>query len=281
MNQFELDAEQIIVGERARKDMGDINELRNSIARNGLIHPVVVDDKYNLLAGERRLRALKELGWKVPIRLLSDLGPLEKLEVELEENLRRKEFTWPEEVALKARIDAVKRQIHGSKTTGERTDVKDEGKWGIEDTANELHETAGNTSRDLQLARALTVMPELAVQESKVMAFRMMKRMESLIMRELLARQTMRLPSDELPFKILIGDSKALMAQLEPESVQCVVTSPPYWNQRDYGVAGQLGLEPSPEEYITKLADVFDDLLQRSLKKDGVLWVNLDDTYRS
>ncbi len=56
------------------------------------------------------------------------------------------------------------------------------------------------------------------------------------------------------------------------------ITSPPYWALRDYGVEGQLGLEPTFQEYITKLCDIFDEV-KRVLKKTGTCWVNLGDTY--
>jgi len=276
MNFFELPFEQIKVGERARKDYGDLNDLKNSIARNGLFHPLVVDDLGNLVAGGRRYEAVKELGWKlVPVRLLKDLGLLERLEVELEENLQRKELSWQEEIELKSRIDKVKRELHGSKAQGEQ---KGEGKWGIVDTAKELHETPGNVSRDLQLARAIGVLPELASEESKVMAFRKLKRLSRLIERELLARQTMRLPAEDLPFKIHHGEALKVLRSLPADSVQCCVTSPPYWAQRDYGHVDQLGLEPDPELYVKKLVDIFDEVF-RVLRKDGVAWVNIDDTY--
>ncbi len=65
---------------------------------------------------------------------------------------------------------------------------------------------------------------------------------------------------------------------LRDETVQCVVTSPPYWGLRDYGVEGQLGLEAMPEEYITNLVMVFREV-RRVLRKDGTLWLNLGDGY--
>lgn len=65
---------------------------------------------------------------------------------------------------------------------------------------------------------------------------------------------------------------------LASESVQCVVTSPPYWGLRDYGVDGQLGLERTPEEYVSKLVSVFREV-RRVLKKDGTVWLNLGDSY--
>lgn len=78
--------------------------------------------------------------------------------------------------------------------------------------------------------------------------------------------------------KIFCGDCIQVLKTLESESVDCVVTSPPYWALRDYGVAGQLGLEPTFQEYIIKLCDIFDEV-KRVLKKEGTCWVNLGDTY--
>lgn len=65
---------------------------------------------------------------------------------------------------------------------------------------------------------------------------------------------------------------------LPDESVYCVVTSPPYWRLRDYGVECQLGQEPTPEEYVEKLVRVFQEV-RRVLRKDGTLWLNLGDGY--
>jgi DNA modification methylase len=78
--------------------------------------------------------------------------------------------------------------------------------------------------------------------------------------------------------RIINGDSLAVLKTLPSESVNCCVTSPPYWALRDYGVEGQLGLEPSFNEYIDKLCNIFDEV-KRVLRKDGTLWVNLGDTY--
>src|SRR5690349_23923541 len=96
------------------------------------------------------------------------------------------------------------------------------------------------------------------------------------------------------------GDARSVLGQLPTESVDCVVTSPPYWGLRDYGLPpvvwggdpecdhewtadsscqqcgawrGQLGLEPDPKEYITHLVEVFRDV-RRVLKPQGTLWVN-------
>ena len=77
---------------------------------------------------------------------------------------------------------------------------------------------------------------------------------------------------------IYSGDALAVLKQLDSESVQCCVTSPPYFQLRDYGVDGQIGLEDTPEEFIAKLVEVFHEV-KRVLKPDGTLWVNIADSY--
>ena len=75
------------------------------------------------------------------------------------------------------------------------------------------------------------------------------------------------------------GDCLTILRErFAPESVQCCVTSPPYWGLRDYGVEGQLGLEATPELYVEKMVEVFREV-KRVLKADGTLWINLGDTY--
>lgn len=77
---------------------------------------------------------------------------------------------------------------------------------------------------------------------------------------------------------VLIGDALKILKRMKAESVDCCVTSPPYYNLRDYGIDGQLGLETTPEEYIAKLTEVFHEV-RRVLKKDGTLWLNIGDSY--
>ena len=74
------------------------------------------------------------------------------------------------------------------------------------------------------------------------------------------------------------GDCLEVMAGMEAGSVQCVVTSPPYWGLRDYGVDGQIGLEETLEGYVAKMVEVFSEV-RRVLKDDGTLWLNLGDCY--
>ena len=80
--------------------------------------------------------------------------------------------------------------------------------------------------------------------------------------------------------KIIQGDSLTIIKTLPIESVNCVITSPPYWGLRDYGVDGQLGLEKTPEEYVANMVKLFSEV-KRVLKDDGTLWLNLGDSYAS
>lgn len=76
------------------------------------------------------------------------------------------------------------------------------------------------------------------------------------------------------------GDSLRILRLLPARSVQCVVTSPPYWGLRDYGIEGQIGLEESLPQFINRLVAVFAEV-RRVLRDDGVLWLNIGDGYTS
>jgi DNA modification methylase len=78
--------------------------------------------------------------------------------------------------------------------------------------------------------------------------------------------------------KIICGDALETLKQLPDECIQTCVTSPPYWGLRDYGVDGQIGLEPSIDEYVANLVGVFEEV-RRVLKNNGTLWLNLGDSY--
>lgn len=78
--------------------------------------------------------------------------------------------------------------------------------------------------------------------------------------------------------EIRVGDCRDLLRSMPDESVHCVVTSPPYFGLRDYGVAGQIGLEPTPDAFVAEMVGVFREV-RRVLRGDGTLWLNLGDSY--
>ena len=101
-----IDINKIVVGDRIRKDFGDIEELAEDIKENGLINPPVVNKSYELLAGERRLRACKSLGWpQIEVRMMDTRDAEHELNIEISENDVRKGFTKSE------RVDYIKRLL--------------------------------------------------------------------------------------------------------------------------------------------------------------------------
>ena len=81
-----------------------------------------------------------------------------------------------------------------------------------------------------------------------------------------------------MSWEVRQGDALARLREMPDESVHCCVTSPPYFGLRDYGVEGQIGLEPTLDEYLARLVDVFAEA-RRVLRSDGTLWLNLGDRY--
>jgi DNA modification methylase len=81
-----------------------------------------------------------------------------------------------------------------------------------------------------------------------------------------------------MSIQILTGDCRDVLRALPSSSVQCCVTSPPYFGLRDYGVAGQIGLEETPDAFVAQMVEVFREV-RRALRDDGTLWLNLGDSY--
>lgn len=88
----------------------------------------------------------------------------------------------------------------------------------------------------------------------------------------------MRPDTAEPDIRILTGDSRSLLPQLDANSVRCCITSPPYWGLRDYDHESQIGAEGSPDVYVQNLVEVFREV-RRVLSADGTLWMNVGDGY--
>ena len=85
---------QIKIKKRVRKDLGNLDDLKESLKLYGLMNPITVNKRFELIAGERRLQAAKQLGWtNINVNIIDNLTEIEQLEMELEENNQRKEFT--------------------------------------------------------------------------------------------------------------------------------------------------------------------------------------------
>lgn len=148
----------IIIMNRARQDPGDIAALAENIKAVGQLNPILINSDNVLIAGERRLLAIKHLRRKkIDVRVADGIQPDDQLMIELLENLHRKDFTWHEDIDLKAKLH-----------TFWTEKAAEEGKeWGYRSTAKKLRCSLGGLSTDLALADAIKVFPELKEQSSK------------------------------------------------------------------------------------------------------------------
>lgn len=155
----------IICEGRAREDLGDLEELKSSIKEKGVIQPITLDSNLNLLAGGRRFTACNELGiTTIPAIIRSDVTELDAKEIELIENIHRKDFTWQERARLTAEIDALYR-------------AKDPN-WSQRKTALLTDAALGSVNKDLQLAKAMEALPELALAKTAEDAHKIIKKIE-------------------------------------------------------------------------------------------------------
>lgn len=244
---------QIEVGKRQRKDLGDIRSLADSIEAVGLLHAVVIDGQGRLIAGQRRLEAVKLLGWdKVPVRVV-DLDVL--AEGEWVENACRKDFA-PSEVAAIARVlrpreeeKAARRQLGGLKQ-GDEPPVRANDHDGAGGRVRDLvARFAGVSGRTLDKIEAVVA----AAEEDPEKYGRLVEEMDSeprAVHRCFGKLQTMRLedgerkpgrPAEERRARldaatILHGDCRELLKAIPDASVDAVVSDPPYPEiDREYG----------------------------------------------
>lgn len=212
------------IGDRFRKTFDGIEELAASIQKVGLIEPIILDENYGLIAGERRIKAHVLLKREtIEAKLIGELDEYQKKEIELEENIQRKSFTWQEEVAAKHELHKLKQKIYGAAIQGHTT----KGAWQLKDTALALGESLGSTSMDIQLAKGLAAFPKLLKEKSKTVAFKKFKQLQEKILLEELSK---RLKVSEIVKHpdVINGDCIAEMQKMPSESVDLILTDPPY-----------------------------------------------------
>jgi ParB-like chromosome segregation protein Spo0J len=225
----------VFVEERIRKDMGDIDELANSIQAVGLIQPIIVTRDQKLVAGERRLRALKKIGVSMLVHahhfiFNDEVDGLKLKAMEIEENVKRKQLSWQEEVTAKKRLLEVLQQIHGVAQRGrpsssEQLGVTSPG-FGVNKLAALLGESNAQVSKDLELAELIEFVPQLARAETKEAA----RRQAVLATSVAVALQQVKLnpPKTDAKWTLYEGDFSANASNLVDESVDFIVVDPPY-----------------------------------------------------
>ena len=243
----------IKVGTRLRKDYGDIEGLAASIAQHGLLQPIVLDTDNNLIAGGRRLAAHVHLGRaEIEFNHVTSLGELERRELELEENLRRKDLTWQEEVRGLRQLYEAKQEKYGT-VRASRFDGGDG--YGVERAAEELDRSVGAISMDIALARGLDEFPDLEKEKTKSAAFKRYRRLKETQLRTAIASRNIiaeaaedadaaadeaedpelgavRQPIRKAAWKgrgiLYHADARDVLKRYPKESVDCIVTDPPY-----------------------------------------------------
>lgn len=157
-----VDLKSIVIGERAREEMGDLDGLEEDMKSSGLITPLAVkdnkDNTYTLLAGERRFTVLKRNEIPaVPVRIYSkDLSEIEMKIIEKSENFHRKDMEFWELDRLTLEIHQMQQQLHGVKSPGPNQDG-----WSTEDTGEMTGVTKGAVSTSIKRAEARDAFPEL------------------------------------------------------------------------------------------------------------------------
>jgi len=248
----------INIGEkhRMRKFFGDIEGLAASLARFGLLTPIVLDEENNLIAGHRRILAAKHLGWPdIPYLRREALDPIVRQELELEENIRRKDLEWQEEVVGLYRLYMAKQSRYGEKGNP----LSENGGYGIEEAARELDRATGSISMDLALAKALQEYPDLVEEKTKSSAFKRFRRMKETALRAELAKRKQEIDhgafseddddaeeeATETDAPIFVrqpirkavwkgigifyhADSRDVLRGLPADSIDLIVTDPPY-----------------------------------------------------
>lgn len=151
-----IDIEKIKIGDRIRKDFGDIEELADDIKENGLINPPTVNKDYVLLTGERRLRACKSLGWKqIEVRMMDTRDAEHELNIEISENNVRKAFSRKEEVDLMRRLFRIE-QAKAKERQGERTDLPENFPGSLGDARDKTASQFGISGKQMEREFVIT-----------------------------------------------------------------------------------------------------------------------------
>ena len=246
----------ILIGNRFRENLGDIDGLVQSIHDHGLIQPLAVcyndesdDREYKLLAGGRRFTACESVDKDliIPVRIYpSTLTELELRSIELEENIRRKDLDWQEEVSLCKEIHELQIKIHGTKVST----LPDAPGHSMRDTAKLTNSSPTDTSRKLKLASAMEAFPEMPWDKCKTQsdADKLLKQVGRHIVREdLVAAAKESYNGDDrkvtLSKSYIVKDFFSALDDLPDNTFNLVEVDPPYAidlmnKKKDYGYEG-------------------------------------------
>lgn len=210
--------EKVKEGERFRHEMGDLEELAESILEKGIVQPLTVDTKMNLVAGGRRLAAAKEAGLKeVPVIIRNVEGELDLREIELLENVMRRDLHWTERAALEKRIFELKKE--------------QDPEWSQRKQSKALDQSVGSTNRRIALANLIDDIPELADQPNEQAAWKKWKKIEENIAVAAMRDKASSATKDAVKYAkdhYKIGDALEGMEKVNDGIVHFAEVDPPY-----------------------------------------------------
>ena len=215
---------QIVVEDRQREDLGDIAELAKSIAEFGQLQPIVVErraDAFYLRAGGRRLTAVAYLQrTEIEAVVLGEMSELQAQLVELEENIRRKQLEWQEEVKAVEKIHALK--------------MKDDKLWTAEKTAAIIGKSRRTVFNALELSKAVETIPDVAAADKPLAAMNRLKRHKQMEQRKIdVSLRRVQAARDDTPGALLAwhvhnGDCVPYLKELADGCMDMVLTDPPW-----------------------------------------------------
>lgn len=288
--------DKIKIGPRARAQLNgaevgeSLTELREGIREHGLLHPIVVDNDLNLIAGFRRYTCCKELGWlELPTNRLGDLTETQRLEIELEENLLRKQFDCVETANLRRKIHEVKQQLYGvgGKANQYQSATQTAGAgqgWTLTQTATSLRTDKAALSKDITFSKVIEAMPQLAERDDdgkllrdRAEIERQIRKMVEQLERELVLRQSLK--AMQAVNEVVLGNVLEKILDVPDKTIDCIICDPPYGTDlQDIGLyQGRLyridahfdDTKPYAQQLLARLLPQ----LKRVLKDNGHLYL--------
>lgn len=289
----------IKVKDRGRTDFGNIQELSDNIKSIGLINPILVSrngSEFNLIAGERRLRAFFYLNRPfIDARILDECPPLLHSQIELDENVMRKELHWTEQAKILQTIHELMVAKHGKSMPGKDKIDPKTGKpktgWSMEQTAQYVGKSIATVSQNIKAAKLLSSNPELKTQVEhlplQVAIGEIEKKNKVEATKSLVASGAITLTKT-----LLFGNAVSLISQIPDNSISAIITDPPFGIQKLAEVNGKtinnnamsytaIGSETDnlDSEKIDILFTQLFPELYRVLKPGGHFWIFFSNTF--
>ena len=242
--------EDIRIGERFRKDLGNLDELTESVRAKGLIQPITIDEQHILVTGHRRLQACRMAGLthiQCIIRHTAD--DLDLREIELHENIHRKDMEWHERARLEKRIFDLR--------------IEKDPKWSLSKQAELTDASKAAIRRRIELAQALDFVPELATLEKEDHAWKRYGRLQEEVVIAAMANDAEDRYKDARQWAedhYHIGDAFAGMKEVEPECAHFAEVDPPYAIELER--RKRRNLIPNTTRYAEVTADEYEQFIK-------------------